>query len=72
MKSIELYFLSFLFHSSNKNLVSDLLQVPELDPFETVLTMRRQRVKLVHKPMQYHYMIKCLADYVVRETSVYI
>ena len=72
MNSIELYFLSFLLHSSNKNSVSDLLQVPELDPFETVLSMRRQRVKLVQKPIQYHYMIKCLADYVVGETSVYV
>ena len=43
-----------------------------MDPFETVLTMRRQRVKLVQKPIQYHYMIKCLADYVVGETSVYV
>jgi protein tyrosine phosphatase len=72
VKSIELYFLSFLLHSSNKNSVSPILQVPELDPFETVLTMRRQRVKLVQKPIQYHYMIKCLADYVVGETSVYV
>ena len=47
-------------------------QVPELDPFETVLAMRRQRVKMVQKPMQYHYMIKCLADYVVGETSDYV
>jgi protein tyrosine phosphatase len=49
-----------------------LSQVPELDPFETVLTMRRQRVKMVQKPMQYHYMIKCLADYVVGETPEYV
>ena len=47
-------------------------QVPELDAFETVLAMRRQRVKMVQKPMQYHYMIKCLADYVVGETSDYV
>ena len=47
-------------------------QVAELDPFETVLTMRRQRVKMVQKPLQYHYMIKCLADYVVGETSEYV
>eukprot|EP00092_Neocalanus_flemingeri_P029739 GFUD01032287.1.p1 GENE.GFUD01032287.1~~GFUD01032287.1.p1 ORF type:complete len:263 (-),score=84.71 GFUD01032287.1:162-869(-) len=47
-------------------------QVMELDPFETVVTMRRQRVKMVQKPMQYHYMIKCLADYVVGETSEYV
>ena len=54
-------------------LMSDyLLQVLELDPFETVLAMRRQRVKMVQKPMQYHYTIKCLADYVVGETSDYV
>ena len=54
-------------------LISDyLLKVLELDPFETVLSMRRQRVKMVQKPMQYHYMIKCLADYVVGETSDYV
>eukprot|EP00092_Neocalanus_flemingeri_P105635 GFUD01135429.1.p1 GENE.GFUD01135429.1~~GFUD01135429.1.p1 ORF type:complete len:202 (-),score=73.98 GFUD01135429.1:99-668(-) len=47
-------------------------QVAELDPFETVLTMRRQRVKMVQKPMQYHYIIKCLADYVMGETSEYV
>ena len=41
-------------------------QVPELDPFETVLTMRRQRMMMIH------YMIKCLADYVVGETSAYV
>ena len=35
-----------------------------LDPFETVLTMRKQRKKMVQKPVQYFYMIRCLADYV--------
>lgn len=26
--------------------------------------MRRQRRKMVQKPVQYHYMIRCLADYI--------
>ena len=48
------------------------LQVEELDPFETVVTMRRQRMKMVQKPMQYNYMFRCLADYVADTTTVYI
>ena len=35
-----------------------------MDPFETVLTMRRQRMKMVQKPRQYNYMFRCLAHYV--------
>ena len=50
----------------------NLGQVAELDPFETVLTMRRQRMKMVQKPLQYHYMIKCLADHVAIETTEYV
>ena len=42
-------------------------QVDKLDPFETVVTMRRQRNKMVQKPMQYNYMFRCLADYVAVE-----
>ena len=49
-----------------------LSQVTELDPFETVLTMRRQRMKMVQKPMQYNYMFRCLADYVAETTSDYV
>ena len=41
----------------------------ELDPFETVLTMRRQRMKMVQKPMQYNYMFRCLADYVTSKAK---
>ena len=48
------------------------LQVEELDPFETVVTMRRQRMKMVQKPMQYNYMFRCLADYVAETTSDYV
>ena len=48
------------------------IQVEELDPFETVLAMRRQRMKMVQKPMQYYYMFRCLADYVAETTSDYI
>ena len=44
----------------------------ELDPFETVLTMRRQRTKMVQKPMQYNYMFRCLADYVAETSSDYV
>ena len=40
-----------------------------LDPFETVLEMRRQRKKMVQKPVQYFYLIKCLADYVADDAS---
>ena len=49
-----------------------LSQVTELDPFETVLTMRRQRMKMVQKPMQYNYMFRCLADYVAETSTEYI
>ena len=54
------------------NSINSLSQVEELDPFETVLTMRRQRMKMVQKPMQYNYMFRCLADYVAETTSDYI
>ena len=47
-------------------------EVTELDPFETVVSMRRQRMKMVQKPMQYNYMFRCLADYVAETTSDYI
>ena len=46
-----------------------LQKVKILDPFETVLEMRKQRMKMVQKPMQYHYMIKCLADFVAEEST---
>merc|ERR1719422_1584719 len=52
-------------------LIQDFLDkdVKILDPFETVLEMRKQRMKMVQKPMQYHYMIKCLADFVAEEST---
>jgi len=52
-------------------LIKDFLddEVKILDPFETVLEMRKQRMKMVQKPMQYHYMIKCLADFVAEEST---
>ena len=59
--------LELSFHS-----IYFLSQVEELDPFETVLTMRRQRMKMVQKPMQYNYMFRCLADYVAETTSDYV
>ena len=52
--------------------INSLSQVEELDPFETVLTMRKQRTKMVQKPMQYNYMFRCLADYVAETTSDYV
>ena len=33
-------------------------EVDVLDPFETVLTMRKQRMKMIQKPVQYFYMIR--------------
>ena len=41
-----------------------------MDPFETVLTMRRQRMKMVQKPIQYYYMFRCLADYVTANEGI--
>ena len=55
---------------SNNVLV--VFEVTELDPFETVVSMRRQRMKMVQKPMQYNYMFRCLADYVAETTSDYV
>ena len=54
---------------NNKYLNLILQKVKILDPFETVLEMRKQRMKMVQKPMQYHYMIKCLADFVAEEST---
>ena len=54
------------------NSMSAIPQVDKLDPFETVVTMRRQRNKMVQKPMQYNYMFRCLADYVAETTSDYV
>ena len=45
--------------------------VDTISPFETTLQMRRQRMNLVQKPGQYHYMIKCLTAYVKGEISIY-
>jgi len=39
-------------------------EVEELDVFETVVTMWRQRMKMVNKPEHYHYIFKCLSHYV--------
>ena len=48
-----------------------MLQAPFIDPFSTVVQMREARMKMVQKPIQYHYVIKCLADYVGGEVSEY-
>ena len=42
-----------------------------IDPFSAVVEMRRSRRKMVQKPVQYHYVIKCLADFVKGEVSDY-
>ena len=42
-----------------------------IDPFSTVMEMRKCRKKMVQKPVQYHYIIKCLADFVRGEVSEY-
>ena len=44
---------------------------PAIDLFSTVIEMRRARKKMVQKPVQYHYILKCLADYVKGETTLY-
>ena len=54
------------------NSMSHIPQVDKLDPFETVVTMRRQRNKMVQKPMQYNYMFRCLADYVAETNTEYV
>ena len=38
--------------------------VEELDVFDTVLTMWKQRMKMVNKPEHYAYVFKCLNHYV--------
>ena len=43
-----------------------------MDPFETVVTMRRQKMKMVQKPIQYYYIFRCLADYVAKDLINYI
>ena len=48
------------------------IKAANLDPFMTVLKMRKARMKMVQKPVQYHYVIKCLADYVEREMGVFV
>ena len=42
-----------------------------LDPFQTVLEMRRQRMKMVQKPPQYVYIFKCLSEMVKQEEGDY-
>jgi len=42
----------------------DMEEVEELDVFDTVITMWRQRMKMVNKPEHYHYIFKCLSHYV--------
>ena len=46
-------------------------RVKELDLFQTVVEMRRQRIKMVQKEAQYVYIVKCVRDYVAGKESVY-
>ena len=42
-----------------------------LDLFQTVFEMRQQRMKMVQKPPQYVYVVKCLAQVVKEEEGGY-
>ena len=42
-----------------------------MDPFLTVVEMRRQRMKMVQKPSQYVYIIRCVKDVVRAEEVAY-
>ena len=42
----------------------------ELDVFSIVMTMRKQRMKMVQKPEQYLYIFKCLRDEIKSATAV--
>ena len=46
-------------------------KVKVLDPFQTVVEMRRQRMKMVQKQAQYVYMVKCVMDVVRAEEIDY-
>ena len=46
-------------------------RVKELDLFQTVVEMRRQRIKMVQRDAQYVYIVKCVRDYVAANESVY-
>eukprot|EP00092_Neocalanus_flemingeri_P076094 GFUD01094343.1.p1 GENE.GFUD01094343.1~~GFUD01094343.1.p1 ORF type:complete len:188 (-),score=73.12 GFUD01094343.1:16-579(-) len=42
-----------------------------LQPFQTVLEMRRQRMKMVQKPPQYVYIVQCVREVVREEEGEY-
>ena len=42
-----------------------------LDPFLTVVQMKRQRMKMLQKPAQYVYMVRCVKDLVRTEEVAY-
>ena len=46
-------------------------KVSVLDPFKTVFEMRQQRMKMVQKPPQYVYVVKCLGQVVKEEEGGY-
>ena len=46
-------------------------KVKELDLFQTVVEMRKQRLKMVQRDAQYIYIVKCVRDYVTGKESVY-
>ena len=44
---------------------------PIIDPFSTVVEMRRARRKMIQKPSQYYYVIQCLSNF-VEDMSDYV
>ena len=42
-----------------------------MDPFQTVVEMRRQRMKMVQKSPQYVYIFKCVGEVVKQEEGDY-
>ena len=59
---IALYKLTMEYHDHSVN---------DLDLFMTTVEMRRQRKKMIQKPEQYRYVLKCLGDYVHAQVSGY-
>merc|ERR1712098_924139 len=49
----------------------DNKKVKRLDPFQTVVEMRRQRIMMVQKPSQYRYIFSCVRDFVRQEEVPY-
>ena len=48
-----------------------LFRKKSLDVYNTVLQMRKQRMKMVQKPQQYVYIFKCIKDEIKTEQGDY-